>query len=331
MAGSVSLRALTSACVDLAAGAGELIRAVAGPDRAPTSLELVSKSDDTPQTVADWHAQRHIISGLRAAHSSFAQIAIVGEEGGEEADGKWTGAPVASLTAIDDAWPADADVVVPAADIAVFVDPLDGTKEFTSGRYEYVTTLVGITVRGEPAIGIISQPYALRGRGRVLWGGRAAGGVHEYLPAAAGGDAIHSRLRPPADEHAARHAAMVSLSREAGPVDMALTQLEALGLVKQRLPAGGAGFKSMCVVDGRAGYYLFPRAGTSRWDTCAPQALIEAVGGVLLDRMGRRMVYDACAADHGNEHGIVACRQASNVELVIKITRSDLSASGSGA
>ena len=36
--------------------------------------------------------------------------------------------------------------VVATSRVAVFVDPLDATKEFTRGQFEVVTTLIGIAV-----------------------------------------------------------------------------------------------------------------------------------------------------------------------------------------
>jgi 3'(2'), 5'-bisphosphate nucleotidase len=195
--------------------------------------------------------------------------------------------------------------------------PCTLTPQFTAGRYEFVTTLVGISVRGEPAVGVISEPYARQGAGRLLWGGQAAGGVYEW---AAPGDATHKLRSPAADSLAARFAAVTSLSRSSGAVDEALTVLEAAGLVRERIPAGGAGFKAACCIDGRAAFWLFPRAGTSRWDTCAAQALLEAVGGALVDRAGRRIVYDHSASDHGNYDGVVAVRDRATLAAVVAVT-----------
>lgn len=302
----------------LAAGAGALIREVAGPHcAAPTAaaLGLVAKEDATPQTVADRNAQRHIISGLRA-HAAFARLAIVGEEGGEEADAQWAGAPIADLTLLDGVW-TGADALVPVEDVVCWIDPLDGTKEFTQGRYRFVTVLIGITVRGRPALGVIGEPYAEHGNGRILWGGPAVGSVFEFKPA----DGTHTPLPPPADEEAARTSAVCSLSRSAGAVSEALSQLEAQGLVRARIPAGGAGYKAACVIDGRAAFWLFPPAGTSRWDTCAPQALIEAVGGALVDGFGARIEYDAACRSYNNRRGVVACRDRTMVDAVVQITR----------
>ena len=41
---------------------------------------------------------------------------------------------------LDDEWPSSADLLLPLSDLCVWVDPLDGTKEFTEGRYEFVST-----------------------------------------------------------------------------------------------------------------------------------------------------------------------------------------------
>lgn len=264
--------------------------------------------------MADRHVQRHIVSGLRA-HAAFARVAIVGEEGGEDADATWGGAPIADLTLLDSAWRAD-DVLVPAEALAVWIDPLDGTKEFTQGRWAFVTVLVGIAVRGQPAFGVIGEPYADGGSGRLLWGGQATG-VFVFAPASG----VHRPLPPPADEGAARARAVASLSRSAGAVDDALSRLEAQGLVRSREQAGGAGYKAACVVEGRAAFWIFPPAGTSRWDTCAPQALIEAVGGALVDGFGARIEYDPAASSYDNRRGVVACRDRAAVEAVVRVTR----------
>lgn len=44
-------------------------------------------------------------------------------------------------------------------DIAVFVDPLDGTKEYVKGAVQHVSTLIGITVKKRPFAGVINFPF----------------------------------------------------------------------------------------------------------------------------------------------------------------------------
>merc|ERR1712133_277420 len=44
-------------------------------------------------------------------------------------------------------------------DLTVWVDPLDGTKEYTQGLLDHVTVLIGIAVGTEAVAGEIHQPY----------------------------------------------------------------------------------------------------------------------------------------------------------------------------
>jgi 3'(2'), 5'-bisphosphate nucleotidase len=59
----------------------------------------------------------------------------------------------------------------------VWVDPLDGTKEYTQSYDEakFVTILIGVAWKGKPIAGVINQPfYKHEASGsfleRVLWG-----------------------------------------------------------------------------------------------------------------------------------------------------------------
>jgi 3'-phosphoadenosine 5'-phosphosulfate (PAPS) 3'-phosphatase len=49
---------------------------------------------------------------------------------------------------------------------------LDGTREFTEGRLEGVTVLIGIATKGNAIGGIIHQPFYIDGDqcGRSVWG-----------------------------------------------------------------------------------------------------------------------------------------------------------------
>ena len=67
-------------------------------------------------------------------------------------------------------------------DVTVFVDPLDGTTEFTQGIVSAVTVLIGVAVRGKPFGGVIAQPWFTDERIRCTWGG----GGFASLPVADG-------------------------------------------------------------------------------------------------------------------------------------------------
>ena len=59
--------------------------------------------------------------------------------------------------------------------LVVWVDPLDGTKEFTEGLLDHVTVLIGLAWQGKSIGGVIHQPYfnyQNKGAelGRTTWG-----------------------------------------------------------------------------------------------------------------------------------------------------------------
>ena len=45
----------------------------------------------------------------------------------------------------------------------MYVDPLDGTRNFIKGALDKVTTLIGLTYNGRPVAGIISRPFQKKG------------------------------------------------------------------------------------------------------------------------------------------------------------------------
>lgn len=167
-------------------------------------------------------------------------------------------------------------------DLVVWVDPLDGTAEYTKGFVEHVTVLIGVAYKNEAIGGIIHQPFfQAKGvaenaeQGRTIWGLRGLG---------AGGFAI--RAPPP-------------LIDGQGPI-VTTTRSHFNDLVREALDAlqpseilrvGGAGFKVLQLLEGRAHAYVFASPGCKKWDTCAPEAVLEAHGGRLTNMAGVQYQY----------------------------------------
>ena len=61
--------------------------------------------------------------------------------------------------------------------------------------------------------------------------------------------------------------------------------------------AAGAGYKILCVVDERVDLYLLTKASTFKWDTCAPQAVLLAQKGGLLDYQKALEVVKTCVEE----------------------------------
>lgn len=79
----------------------------------------------------------------------------------------------------------------------------------------------------------------------------------------------------------------------------------------QVLKVGGAGYKVMLLMEGKASAYVFASAGCNKWDTCAPEAILTAIGGRLTDIHGRPYPYTA-DAQHGNRRGVLATARAGD-------------------
>ena len=48
----------------------------------------------------------------------------------------------------------------------------------------------------------------------------------------------------------------------------------------------------MLLIEGKAHAYVFPSPGCKKWDTCAPEAVLHAMGGKLTDIHGNLYDYN---------------------------------------
>ena len=65
------------------------------------------------------------------------------------------------------------------------------------------------------------------------------------------------------------------------------------------------------VLEGQASAYVFASGGCKKWDTCAPQAVLEAAGGRLTDVHGGDYKYHA-AVGRVNCGGVLATLVAAS-------------------
>ncbi|XP_078484836.1 3'(2'),5'-bisphosphate nucleotidase 1-like [Ciona intestinalis] len=162
--------------------------------------------------------------------------------------------------------------------IVVWVDPLDGTAEFTEGLLDHVTILIGFAVNGEAIGGVINQPFynyqagSQAKLGRTIWGlvGLGAFGWN--------------RSEPPTG----RRILITTRSHSNELVNLCLSSMSPTAVERQ----GGAGNKALRVIEGEADAYVFASPGCKKWDTCAPEAILRAVGGQLTDVHGSKIRYD---------------------------------------
>ncbi|XP_008311695.1 3'(2'),5'-bisphosphate nucleotidase 1 isoform X1 [Cynoglossus semilaevis] len=314
MSGSPALiMRLVASAFSVAEKAGNIVRTVLHSGE----LGIVEKTGANDlQTLADRLAQQSICASLSRR---FPKITIIGEEElpceevredlvengqNEEILQKKCPPEYSELT---------------EEELVVWVDPLDGTKEYTEASrchrhqtevqiphtgsvvtqphstalwlLDNVTVLIGIAYGGRAIAGVINQPfynYQLgtgATLGRTMWGMLGLG-------------AFGFKLQNPPDD---KRIVTTTRSHSNKLVTDCVDAMEPHEVIR----VGGAGNKIIQLVEGKASAYVFASPGCKKWDTCATEALLHAVGGKLTDMHGNAYRYDA-NVKYMNSAGVLA-------------------------
>lgn len=161
------------------------------------------------------------------------------------------------------------------------VDPLDGTREFSGGGDDFAVN-IGLVRDGRPVLGVVGVPAT-----GAIYGGIV--GVGAWLQSADGARVpITTRAVP-------EQGLTVVASRHHG--DQAQLDRYLDGRTVARTVNFGSSLKFCRVAEGQAD--LYPRFGrTMEWDTCSPQAVLEAAGGVVLTFDGAPLRYGKAGWDN---------------------------------
>ena len=235
---------LTDDLADAAREAGEAILAVVR-----RGFDVEAKRDSSPVTKADRAAELVILAALARAAPG---VPVIAEE--EVAAGR-----------------------IPAhGDTYFLVDPLDGTKEFVRGGYDY-TVNIGLIAGGAPILGVVFAPATGRLHGGIVGGGA-------WLDEGGGRSPIATRDRSD------KLAAVASKSHlTQSTIDYLEAAVGACDYVSV-----GSSLKFGVVAEGKADIY--PRLSpTSEWDTAAGHAVLLAAGGRVNGVDGGPLIYGKTA------------------------------------
>ncbi|CAK6962774.1 '(2')%2C5'-bisphosphate nucleotidase 1 [Scomber scombrus] len=276
---------LVASAYTVAEKAGAIVRRVLHSGE----LGIVEKTGANDlQTLADRLAQQSICASLS---KRFPKITIIGEEelpAEEVTEDLIENGQAEEI--LQKSCPAEYSGLK-EEELVVWVDPLDGTKEYTEGLLDNVTVLIGVAYGGKPIAGIINQPFynyqlgAGASLGRTIWGMPGLGAFGFQLQEVQGDTRIVTTTR----------------SHSNNVVTDCVAAMEPHEVVK----VGGAGNKVIQLVEGRASAYVFASPGCKKWDTCAAEAILHAVGGKLTDMRGNPYRYDA-NVKHMNSAGVLA-------------------------
>ena len=354
----ISLERLLADCVEASFRGCREIREVRGKSTF-SSGKVTSKIEGDARsalTEADVKAQAMVIGSLRKQYGN--ELNIVGEEDGNE-DATMDSDTCESLRkderfsecvnkAIKATARFQAEDVVALEDVCVFVDPVDGTREFVEGRLENCQCLVGISVSGRAVAGAIGLPFpkGLKGfeedkddaeKSAVMFGLCGMGGAedpesdkgvvgvfNQHLMA----DGYLNTNEVKGSEHflittGDSKNQLLKASVDA-VVEAAKENLSYFQDIERPL-VGGAGSKIVNVAFGKADVALmYP---TCLWDSCAPEAVLKAAGGYVSDFFGAPLCHSKDARTVDNSLGIIASmprvKTPSRTEMCEKLRGSE--------
>ncbi|XP_027627355.1 inositol polyphosphate 1-phosphatase [Tupaia chinensis] len=194
------------------------------------------------------------------------------------------------------------EISIPQDILGIWVDPIDSTYQYIKGAADIksnqgifpsglqcVTILIGVydIQTGMPLMGVINQPFVSQDLNTLRWRGQCYWGL-SYM-----GTNIHSLQHtiPPKTSNETQtenassgvqlshHFSAVISTSEKEPIRAALSRVCGESIFR----AAGAGYKSLCVVQGLVDIYIFSEDTTFKWDSCAAHAILRAMGGGMVD------------------------------------------------
>lgn len=278
---------LLSTCIDACQrGCTEVRRVQASRSQNSLSVELKDASDPrSALTEADEAAHVAIVGGLRAEWGS--DLLIVGEEDGDEKleskIASRTFAPFRRDMLEDDI---GETAEIDPSEITIFVDPLDGTREFVEERLENCQVLVGIAIGGEAVAGAIGIPFPagnLDVEPTIVYGISHVGSGLIGSPLTRGPFPLDHHIdgiKYPRPHHATGDSSV--------PLMVACRETVVHKFHGSTVVYGGAGNKILGTALGEVVCSIQHKVG-GPWDLCAPQAVLKAMGGQMTNLFGEEI------------------------------------------
>jgi len=290
---TVNLKQLLSVAISAAENGGkEVVSVREQADLGESSKGETLEGANDPKTNGDMQSHVAMFYGIRKA---FPDVTVISEEHGEK-DVDLTKVPLADIHNAEVEQLVGPGYEVPVEEVAVWIDPLDATQEYTENLKEYVTTMVCVAVKGKPTIGVIHKPFTKT----TAWGWAGEDVVSKNVQ-----EDFNSGLTKIRDD--VTKARIIVSRSHPGEVKK---QLEAaMGLGINITHAGGAGFKSWEVIKGLQDVYVHSTL-IKKWDICAPAAILgalkaEGVQGRLTTLSGKEIDYST-AEEAKNSEGVIA-------------------------
>lgn len=318
---------LVSTCIDACQRGCHEIKEVQKQGGDALDVEMKDESDSrSVLTQADHASQTAIVGSLRATWGDT--LNIVGEEEEdpqllEEFAAKGLGLLDKSLLDDDIGETNDLD----PEDITIFVDPLDGTREFVEGRLENCQVLVGIAIQGQAVAGAMGIPFPTVPNDEedddpdptVVYGLVDMGTGFVGTPLSRGPFPLERNIdgvKYPRPHHATgdgQHEVVASAMEKV---------VHFMG--GSNVIYGGAGNKILAAALGECATSIQHKVG-GPWDLCAPEAIAKAMGADVTNFFGEEIdIYRKDSPANANERGfLVSGTTVEHQQLVNCVLASD--------
>jgi len=167
------------------------------------------------------------------------------------------------------------------------VDPLDGTKEFIDHLEMYVV-MIGLAIDGEAVLGVVYQPN------------------QDWLCVGSPSGASMTKGGAPLPICLTDRSTIsdTTLCVSRSHPSKTLNEIAGRHDNVTMLPVGSVGLKIAHVLAGDADAYISTADRMKEWDTCAPEAILRAAGGLVTDCVGAPLRYNK--DDIKQPYGIIA-------------------------
>lgn len=183
-----------------------------------------------------------------------------------------------------------------------YVDPIDGTRDYIRGDDGFAV-MIGLCVDGVPTLGVVHQPT----RARTYF-------AAPQVPAQVTDGQGTQPLQVSGTDDPAQIRLAASASHRSADIDRVKDQLG----IRDELNVGSVGLKLCLIAAGSRDLYVNPAAKTKAWDTCAPEAILNAAGGQLSDLYGRPVDYRA--EDLRHHFGLVGSNKVLHPRVIEQLT-----------
>ena len=193
-----------------------------------------------------------------------------------------------------------------AKDVTVWIDAIDGTQAFTDGSLDQVTSMVGITVKGRPRVGIIHKPFTNERNNNLsrTYVGSTESGLFFFDHSKHDRSTSSPTYVPPF-----ANIGEVTVGRPGHfqPQMNFGTDTEQENM-KQRVFQDINKF--LHSTNENSDFFMNLMPGYAMWDICASEAIFESRFGILTDARQKPLFYDSTRRSFGLYNGVVAARDA---------------------